>query len=350
MKEFNGIVRVGETADIEKAVEMPFSEVLKLPSFKGEGRGRKPIYNFICFDSERNRKNKYYKKLFIKECMESWKIRFPLSRYIFINVEDCFELSLWTKLTIKAITYPTDSIRIYFVSVLDNCFYLDTDVYISKEAKLPLNENEFIINATGTLAWNKKRNNKKYQEWFDLYENEAKRLPARNISYKTLIGKSDLDMYLKYMQEKIKCYFVYGNEEHYVMHCASVINTCGFNNARYLKFSRKNENYYKLAVIPGECFWALLIYCVSRNDINRGNPIYEYISLITNNNRFYVKLENGIVTGISFTKKDGYNISYSNRLFWDWVKHYINNGMYKNIKLEDVEIAEDEKRCQDNFI
>ena len=98
----------------------------------------------------------------------------------------------------------------------------------------------------------------------------------------------------------------------------------------------KNENYSK---VPTDTFWAFTSYCLNKlyclNNLIKKQTLCESIFLYTNNNRFYVKLENGVPVGISFTKKDGYNISYSNRLFWDWAKHYINNGMYKNIKLEE---------------
>ena len=330
MKEFNGIVRVGETADIEKAVEMPFSEVLKLPSFKGEGRGRKPIYNFICFAFGFGENDyKYYKKVFIKECMESWKIRFPLSRYIFINVEDCLELSLWTKSFYKRKikNYATDSIRIYFVSLLDNCFYLDTDVYVDKDANLYLNENEYVANGTtGTLTWNKKRNNKKYQEWFELYENEVfydLKTPGYHPN-----DYSDGIVYKRY-GNRIKIKSIVIADDIFHVNYNLVDRFFWENNFSFKIFPDSFSHYIDTFrdveyTLKKEKFWAV---CSAYYE-KFGDKTF-IISLITNNNRFYVKLENGMPVGISFIKKDGYNISYSNRLFWDWAKYYIDNGKYK---------------------
>ena len=326
MKEFNGVVRVGETADIEKAVEMPFSEVLKLPSFKGEGRGRKPIYNFICFAFGFGEKDyKYYNKVFIKECMESWKRKFPLSRYIFINVEDCLELSLWTEISFSLISYPTDSLRLYFVSLLDNCFYLDADVYLSEDVKLPTKENDFVIKYSGNCTWNKKRNNKNIQELFEYYENKLlnKLIHHDNFSKALVNDFADSVIFAsEYVKDKIK-----NIDEDKVCHLEYI---CDFLEKKYILILNQKNKQVPNFDFDGDLFWAVISIafekCMDYSD---------KFLLYTNNNRFYVKLENNTPTGISFVKKDGYNISYSNRLFWDWVKHYINNGMYKNIKLED---------------
>jgi hypothetical protein len=59
----------------------------------------------------------------------------------------------------------------------------------------------------------------------------------------------------------------------------------------------------------------------------------------TNSNRFYVKVENGVPIEFSFKKREGYRISYSNRLFISWAKYYFSNGLYKNIKFVDDDIA-----------
>jgi hypothetical protein len=336
MKEFNGIVRVGETADIEKAVEMPFSEVLKLPSFKGEGRGRKPIYNFICFDSKYNRKSGFYEKEFIKICLESWKKRFPLSRYIFINVEDCFEVSLWSKETYEFKSYPTDSLRLYFTSLLDNCFYFDTDVYIGKEAKLPLSENEFIYIATGTL-WNKKRNNKKLECFFSHYEEKAKKLlqmKSHNEKYNFLNHNTDYDMYIDSgSYKKIKNVYKSSNVFIPIVHFACFVYCWDIKYSYFLNIERNKRRNYP-SVIPNEAFWGMMIYCIEKR-ISNEKYVSDYFSIITNSNRFYVKVENGVPIGVSFDKKDGYNISYSNRLFWDWIRYYKNNELYKNIKFEN---------------
>ena len=165
---FNGIVRV--VNDIEQT--MPFVSVLNLPStFLGE-----PFFNFILFEFEGDRERDYYNKPYIKECMESWKKRFPLSRFIYIKVEDCLDISNWTKYTYRRRNYPTDSLRIYFTSLLDNCFYVDTDVFISEKAEIPTEKESFVYcHCSGTMTWNKKRNNRKFGEWFDWYEDVTKR-------------------------------------------------------------------------------------------------------------------------------------------------------------------------------
>jgi hypothetical protein len=346
MKEFNGIVRVGDDSNLMEAVEMPFSEVLKLPSFRGEGRGRKPIYNFICFTFGVNDYN-YYEKGFIKICLESWKKRFPLSRYIFINVEDCFEVSLWSKFLCskKLRSFATDSLRLYFTSLLDNCFYFDTDIYVLDDAKFPLKENEFIIdNTSGQGIWNKKRNNKRIKEWFNLYEDKILRI-ALDASFEKICTLSDVLIYGDYVEDKIKSISDKGLVVNLGVVTYTIVDKAILiiarpenDNACTCKIANgKHANWHPYFMIDNNIFWGCVSIIIEKwvASIFKSDKFY----INTNSNRFYVKVENGVPIEISFKKREGYRISYSNRLFISWAKYYFSNGLYKNIKFVDDDIA-----------
>lgn len=143
-----------------------FGEVMEMTTKTENGE---PIYNIVLFSFPDD--NNYYEKPYIRECMSSWKKYLKNYRMIFIPVKVALPLSNWSRQTYHRKNYPTDSLRVLFVSHLDNGMYLDTDVYISSNAKIPFEKDCFVLDScSGTMLWNKEKNNEKLLKWFDWYE------------------------------------------------------------------------------------------------------------------------------------------------------------------------------------
>jgi len=152
----------------------PLKNLLEMPSKTEDGKN---IYTFICFEFPND--ECYYSKKYVKKCMMSWSKKFGYIRIILIPIIQCINISEWTKKTYVRRCYPTDSLRMLFISMFDNCIYVDTDCFISEEFDESVFDKYdcFIANnCPGTMTWNKHKNNKKFIEYFDHYEELAKNI------------------------------------------------------------------------------------------------------------------------------------------------------------------------------
>ena len=166
MKIDNLLVRVEEN---NRIYEMPLRAAAKLPVKDLNGFF---IYNFLMFTYP-NDKPDYLKTGFRKLCIDSWHIAFPRMRIIYVDVSKCLGLSPFTDFYFERKSYPTDPLRILFLSRLNRAIYCDTDVYLRSDARdhLPLECKCFVgaWGCSGTFLYNKKRNNKKFIKWFKVY-------------------------------------------------------------------------------------------------------------------------------------------------------------------------------------
>lgn len=143
---------------------LSFSEVIKLPT-------PNDYFNFLLFFFPSD--NGYYEKPYIKECISSWKRVFPKSRLINVPIFEAQGLSKWSMVTYRRRNFPTDSLRILFAAHLKNCLYLDTDVYLTHRFEMPKQDCFVLNDCSGTMLFNRKKNNKKLLKWFDKYEETA---------------------------------------------------------------------------------------------------------------------------------------------------------------------------------
>ena len=173
---------------------LSFDEIIKLSTPKN-------FYNIILFYFPND--DEYYNKAYIKECLFSWKKVFPNSRFINIPIFEAQGLSKWSMLTYRRRNFPTDSLRILFAAHLKNCIYLDTDVYLTHRFEMPKRKDCFVLNdCSGTMLFNKKKNNKKLLKWFEKYEETADYILKNSNDRATqdhLIDEhGDLSMYNKF--------------------------------------------------------------------------------------------------------------------------------------------------------
>lgn len=118
----------------------------------------------------------YYEKLYINECITSWRRCFG-DKIVFISVlftPEIRALSKWTSLEWGGNKkYPTDSLRLYFVSLFDNALYLDTDVFLRKEFKIWNKDSLCLSCCTGTFLYCPEKGNAEIRDFFNFYENMA---------------------------------------------------------------------------------------------------------------------------------------------------------------------------------
>lgn len=173
---------------------LSFSEVMKLPT-------PKDYFNFLLFFFPND--NGYYEKPYIKECISSWKRVFPKSRLINVPIFEAQGLSKWSMITYHRKNFPTDSLRVLLASHLNNCFYVDTDVFLTNRLELPLKKDCFVLQGcSGTMLWNRNKGNKKLLKWFEKYEEVADFIlknSENRIEMDRLIDDyGDIRMYQKY--------------------------------------------------------------------------------------------------------------------------------------------------------
>ena len=232
--------------DIEE--DMEWEEVRHLPTKIGS----RNFYNIICFTFDND--NGYYEKDYVKRCMESWKIRFPFSRFIFINVDEVKKYSKWSLVTYQRKNFPTDSLRLLFTSQLNNALYIDTDVFIRADADLPLDLPDFVYeNCSGTMLWNKFANNKRMMLWFVWYEKVAKDIAE---------GRANIDDYCD-----CNAWAIYGKNlipsfrtnRNFVNHFSGIWPF--MRDKQILTLDSKGET---VACFCNDSWWAFMSYCIER--------------------------------------------------------------------------------------
>lgn len=159
---------------------------------------------FIAFYYKEEEIYTFYKKPYIKMCMDSWKKVYPDSIILYIKVEK--DISEWTNMSIYygKKNYPTDSLRLLYASLFKKCFYLDVDVFLSKP--IPIRETNdwpqvMVVNyCSGTCLYSANRNSFALVEWYNWYENEAIHLAIKNIrsGKDAFVGLGDIDAYHRF--------------------------------------------------------------------------------------------------------------------------------------------------------
>lgn len=234
-------------------VEMEWEDCKNLPSTLCG----KPFYNIICFTFDSDKETHYYEKDYVKKCMASWKKVFPFSRLIYINVEKAAFISKWTMKTLKRKNFPTDSLRLYFVGQLDNAFYIDTDVYLSEYCPLPLNKECFVVSdCSGTLLYNKKKNNKNLLSWFRWYEKTAETLRDDDDADKNC----DCEVWRTYGKYLVPSIY---SEMPYVSHFSNL-----WPYFRDKELITLDGCHQIVARYSDECYWAFMSYCLERKYID----------------------------------------------------------------------------------
>lgn len=160
--------------------------------------------NFIRFIFDKDKDKAYYSRPYILQCFNSIKKIFPNLRVCLVNVSEAIKTSnRFSDLQPKNSCYETDPLRLFFINKLDNAIYCDTDVFILEEYTDKLIENmnkndTFVVsNCSGTITWNKHKNNNEIQKWWNLY-NHIVDEPNFNIQ-----NYGDISMYHEAMKQHI---------------------------------------------------------------------------------------------------------------------------------------------------
>lgn len=242
---------------------LSFTEVKNLPT-------PKDFYNILLFFFPND--DEYYNKPYIKECVFSWKKVFPKSRFINIPVYEALGMSKWSMLTYRRRNFPTDSLRVLFSAHLDNCLYLDTDVYLTQRFNMPKKDCFVLNDCSGTMLFNKKKNNKKFLKWFEKYEEVADYIVKNSEDRTTqdlLIDKyGDLAMYHKFGKDlKIPSLDI----RHGVNHFSAIYPYMRDKINLGLAVDPKNGSVASFEI---ESIYAFSLYCYDRGYTEHISPCF----------------------------------------------------------------------------
>lgn len=241
---------------------LSFTEVRNLPT-------PKDFYNILLFFFPND--DDYYNKPYIKECIFSWKKIFPKSRFINVPIYEAQGMSKWSQLTYGRRNFPTDSLRILFAAYLNNCLYLDTDVYLTERFKLPTDKCFVLNECSGTMLFNRKKNNKKLLKWFNKYEETADYILKNSTDISTqdklIDDHGDIAMYKKFGKK---------------LGIASVSIANGVNHFSCIYPYMRDKVNLGLAINPrgsvasfeAETLYAFSLYCMDRGYTDYISPCF----------------------------------------------------------------------------
>lgn len=160
--------------------------------------------NLIRFIFDKEKDGAYFSRPYIAQCFGSIKRIFPNLRVCLVNVNNEIKASnKFSQVQPKNSCYETDPLRLFFINKLDNAIYCDTDVFILEEyadkliESMNANDTFVMSNCSGTMTWNKHKNNKEIQNWWELYNHIVDK-PNFNIQ-----NYGDISMYYEAAKQNI---------------------------------------------------------------------------------------------------------------------------------------------------